>query len=324
MTLINLFYKQALWDFYLRYQQGYQSKEVTTFDRITQTMCPLQGLKCPYGTFCDCHKICGPNYMKFKVTENESIFVLNRKLTPATYCLPIGIQKCNLKSQMGVLSLSGWSCITKNSTIFSEGNEIACKSTEAADNTLNVLWDYLDNKPAEDIEEYYERLPTGELRYRCQCNSKSINGVPMVSPVPFVCAVDYCLKDIENPAPGMGWNGSHCECTVYPHLEAKDKTSPCRTEVSEVNNNLYTGRVLCMNKNSYVKNALYCPGDNKVMYFEVPTIEKWEKYAADYVGTVIHPTSYGFKKNEDVEVYYNKTNAEPLRYPFKAYTLYTP
>lgn len=314
VTLFNLFYKQALFD--RSTPDDLEVDESATFNRITQTMCPLQGLKCNKFTYCDCEKICGTNYTKFTVTNEESIFIINRKLTPGTYCLPKGFLKCNFKAHFVIFSLMGWSCLTKNTTIFKKDYEIACQNDEAADNSLNVLWDNLENKPAKNIENYYERMDNGELRYGCKCNSKSLDGAPMISPVPFVCTVDYCVRDFKNPIPGMGWNGSTCDCAMYPHLLTNDKASPCRREVSRREKNLYIGRVKCMTKNSYIKSALYCPGDDDVMYFHVPSMLmlRFQGDPSEYVDRFVQPKNYGLEKNPDVELYYNTVNADPLKH----------
>lgn len=263
--MINLYYKPNLTD---------KDRLINLFERvvnpISKSICPLQGFKCPSGEPCDCNKFCsnGNEFVLSHITNHdERIYVMNKKLTPGTYCLPKGVDKCNLKANYHVFSLAGWSCLPLNQVVFKGDKKKACKNEEAENDDLNVLWDYLKNEEAGDnIDDYYE--PLGQnLRYRCNCGSKSLDGTPMISIFPFMCLADYCLRDIPNPLPFMGWNGKHCVCGPYFHLDSNDKTSPCRREKSRVENENFTGRVDCMTENSFLKQTLICPTTDRELIF---------------------------------------------------------
>lgn len=200
--------------------------------------------------------------------ETERVYVMNHKLAPGTYCLPKGIGQCNLKTSYHVFSLAGWSCLGLNDEIFKGDKKTACKNEEAQNNDLNILYDYLRNREAGDnIDDYYEPFQN-KLRYRCKCGSKSLDNTRMISVFPFICSVDFCLRDIPNPLPFMGWNGKKCECGPYPHLVSNDDTSPCRKEVTRLERDEFIGRVDCMNEESFVKHALICPNDDGRINFK--------------------------------------------------------
>ncbi|KAG8172720.1 hypothetical protein JTE90_003909 [Oedothorax gibbosus] len=119
------------------------------------------------------------------------------------------------------------------------------------------------NQPAQDIDNAYELLPDGETqRYRCKCDS--LFGKPMVESIPFVCLVDYCIKDISQPLRNMGFSGSGCECAIYPHQDPNDLKSPCVLESTRVDQNVFTGRVDCTSEKSWVRKSIFCP-DNTPM-----------------------------------------------------------
>lgn len=264
VTLVNLYYKPYLTD-------RDQPLNWLMSHPISKTACALQGFQCPSDEMCDCEKFCnnGSDYVPFKILdENDRVYVLNQKLSPGTYCLPKGIGKCNLKTSYHVFSLAGWSCIGINDDIFKKNKKKACKNEEAQDNSLNILYDYQKNERAADyIENYYEMFQN-KLRYGCKCESKSLDNTRMISIFPFVCLVDYCLRDISNPTPTMGWNGSECDCGPYVHADSNDKTSPCRTFASTIEKNVLKGRVDCMTKKSFVKQPLICPTDNGLLTFK--------------------------------------------------------
>lgn len=264
--MVNLYYKPNLTT---------ENKIINWFqniiDPVAKFNCPLQGMKCPSEEQCDCNSLCNNGeYVPFhiKLDNEQRIYVMDKKLSPGTYCLPKGVETCNLKTNYHVYSLAGWSCIPLNEAIFKRDKKHACKNEEAVDNNLNVLWDFKLNKEADyKIDDYYEPHENG-LRYQCICGSNSIDGTPMVSVFPFVCSVDYCLRDIVNPLPFMGWNGEICECGPYFHLDPNDKKSPCRRELSRVENDTFVGRVDCMSKNSFLKQSLFCPTSDLNLKFE--------------------------------------------------------
>lgn len=264
VTLVNLYYKPYLTD-------RDQPLNWLMSHPISKTACALQGFQCPSDEMCDCEKFCnnGSDYVPFKILdENDRVYVLNQKLSPGTYCLPKGIGKCNLKTSYHVFSLAGWSCIGINDDIFKKNKKKACKNEEAQDNSLNILYDYQKNERAADyIENYYEMFQN-KLRYGCKCESKSLDNTRMISIFPFVCLVDYCLRDISNPTPTMGWNGSECDCGPYVHADSNDKTSPCRTFATNMQKNVLKGRVDCMTKESFVRQPLICPTDNGLLAFK--------------------------------------------------------
>lgn len=240
-------------------------------DPITKSNCPLQGFKCPSSEPCDCEKFCnnGNEFVPFHIADdNQRVYVMNKKLTPGTYCLPKGVDKCNLNTNYHVFSLAGWSCLSLDEVIFKGDKKRACKNEEAENNDLNVLWDYSTNREAGDnIDDYY--VPLGnEMRFRCKCGSKSLDGTPMISVFPFVCSVDYCLRDVPNPLPFMGWNGKACDCGPYFHLDPNDKTSPCRRQLSRVTKMQFIGRVDCMTEKSFVGQALFCPTADQELVFK--------------------------------------------------------
>lgn len=264
VTLINLYYKPYLID-------RNQPLNWLLTHPISKTACALQGFQCPSDEMCDCEKFCsnGKDFVPFRIlSEDERIYVLNQKLSPGAYCLPKGVGKCNLKTSYHVFTLAGWSCIGINDDIFKKDKKKACQNEEAQDNNLNMLYDYKEGKDAGDnIENYYE-LYQNKLRYNCQCNSRSLDNTPMISIFPFVCSVDYCLRDLINPAPSLGWNGNECKCGPYPHLDSNDRTSPCRSHISKIETkNKLIGRVECMTKDSFVKQSLICPTSDGLVVF---------------------------------------------------------
>lgn len=238
---------------------------------ITKSICPLQGFKCPSNKPCDCEKYCsnGKEFNLFQVVEEtDRIYVMNQKLSPGTYCLPKGIGQCNLKTSYHVFSLAGWSCLGLNDDVFKGDKKTACKNEEAQNNDLNILYDYLENKEVGDnIDDYYEPLQN-KLRYGCKCGSKSLDNTRMISVFPFICSVDFCLRDIPQPRSFMGWNGKECECGPYFHLDPNDTASPCRKETTRVEKDEFIGRVDCMNEKSFVKQALICPTDDGQVIFK--------------------------------------------------------
>lgn len=303
ITFINLFYKEPIFNYYsIKTQDEFIHDSI--FDSMKTKLCPIQGFKCSNIEFCDCAKLCGYNYIKFNVGKTDSIYVMSRKLGPGTYCLPSGIHDCNFQTSIPMFSTTGWSCIPLNSTIFGTNEMIACKNEEAADNSLNILWDTVENKPAEDVENYYE-----PNRYRCKCRSKTVDGIAQItlSQLPFRCVTDYCLKDIKDPLPGMGWNGQYCDCLLYKNANENDKTSPCVMEASELKDNLYTASIKCMTKDSITYSPIFCPGDEEILNYLVPIVPRKDnlKYPEDYVESVIKPYNFNFKKNELLDNFYS-------------------
>lgn len=260
VTVVNLYYKP-----YLPTPQTRTPFHEFFSHPVTKSVCPLQGFKCPQDELCDCHTFCknGGEYIPFRVLHSDSrIFVMNQQLEPGTYCLPRGIDQCNLQTSYHIFSLSGWACLPQNSTVFYGDKSQACQNDEALDNTLNVLWDFRMQSPVTTaVDDFYEQW-NGALRYQCKCDSKSLDGTPLVSSLPFVCSVDYCLRDIPNPLPFMGWDGDKCQCGPYFHLNTHNETSPCVLEKSRIEQDAFIGRVDCMTQHSFHKKTLYCPSDD--------------------------------------------------------------
>ncbi|GFU07174.1 uncharacterized protein NPIL_189911 [Nephila pilipes] len=197
---------------------------------------------------------------RFECCPKIPFFLMDQNLMPGTYCLPQGIGNCNQKTSYHVFSLAGWTCIPRNQTLYQDQTLIACHHEEAADNSKNILWDHLLQKPASEVENAYETLADGKtLRYQCQCNSLDIFGKTMVSVVPFVCSVDYCIKDILNPLPIMGYENAKCECGPNVHLDPDDDTSPCVVERSRMENNTFIGAVECMTNLSWKESPIFLP-----------------------------------------------------------------
>ena len=244
----------------------------------SKSTCAYQGFKCPTDEQCDCEQFCSneKDFIPYRIPDKMkgSIYVMNKKLTPGSYCLPKGVENCNLKTSYPIFSRAGWSCITINDDIFENHKIKACKNEEAIDNDLNVLYDYLEHKNVDHgiIDNYYEKLPQQNImRYRCKCDSLSLDHTPMISVFPFICSVDYCLRDIDihKLVVGMGWDfqKEECHCGPYPHLNPNDKTSPCRMHASKIDGNELTGRVDCMTSASFVKYPLICPpGHEKIIF----------------------------------------------------------
>lgn len=259
--MINLYYKPHL---------SNKNKIVSWLewfiDPIKKSTCQQQGFKCPLDEPCDCEKICGNEYVLFNV-GTERIYVMNKKLSPGMYCLPKGVNRCNMKVNYHVFSLAGWSCLPLSEDVFKGDKRRACKSEEAENNDLNVLWDLKSNKRAEnDIEDYYEEY-NGKMRYQCDCQSKTLDKTPMISVFPFVCSADYCLRDIPNPLKKMGWDGTKCDCKPYFNLDPFDEKSPCRKQLSRIEDQRFIGRVDCMTEDSFIKHSLFCPENTTNVQF---------------------------------------------------------
>ncbi|GFU47110.1 SF3 helicase domain-containing protein, partial [Nephila pilipes] len=266
VTLVNLFYKPWLRNVQPTIPHLLKGSWVSS---ITRSTCPLYGFKCPTDEPCDCAQMCSNgDFVPFRVLPKDPIFLMDQNLMPGTYCLPRGIGNCNQKTSYHVFSLAGWTCIPRNQTLYQDQTLIACHHEEAADNTKNILWDHLLQQPASEVENAYETLADGKtLRYQCQCNSLDILGKPMMSVVPFVCSVDYCIKDILNPLPIMGYENAKCECGPNAHLDPDDDTSPCVVERSRIENNTFIGAVECMTNLSWKKSPIFCPHDEGMLNF---------------------------------------------------------
>lgn len=266
VTLVNLYYKPHLGDHVQPPLHWIQS----FVNPVAKTACAHQGFKCKSEEACDCEKLCanGKEFVPFQIVEGDRIYVMNQKLTPGTYCLPRGVDKCNLKTSYHVFSLAGWSCIGISDDIFKRNKKRACKNEEAQDNSLNVLWDYLENQEAgDDIDNYYE-MYQNKYRYGCKCGSRSLDDSPMISPFPFVCLVDYCLRNFENPTPLMGWTGEKCECGSYFHEYFWDETTACKREYTRIEKEELIGQVDCMTKDSFIERSLICPTDDNLVVFK--------------------------------------------------------
>ncbi|GFW94134.1 uncharacterized protein TNCV_1978741 [Trichonephila clavipes] len=167
---------------------------------IARSTCPLYGFQCPNDEPCDCSQMCSNgDFAPFEVSPKDKIFLMDQHLTPGTYCLPRGIGNYNQKTSYHVFSLKWWKCIPRHETLYQEQTLVACQHEEAEDNSKNVLWDNLLQKPAKEVDNPYEILADGKiLRFQCQYNSVDILGKPMLSVLPFVCSADYCIKDFLN------------------------------------------------------------------------------------------------------------------------------
>ncbi|GFQ93327.1 uncharacterized protein TNCT_23671, partial [Trichonephila clavata] len=181
--------------------------------------------------------------------------------------------KLQSKNIVSCIFLDGWKCIPRHQTLYQEQTLVACHHEEAKDNSKNVLWDYLLQKPATEVDNPYETLADGKtLRFQCQCNSLDILGKPMMSVLPFVCSADYCIKDFLNPLPMMGYRNSKCECGPNLHLDPNDETSPCVVERSRIENGVFIGAVECMTNFSWKINPIFCPHDEGMLSFSTPVL----------------------------------------------------
>lgn len=276
VTLVNLFYKQ-----WLLPSETSSLWQYSWTSNISNSTCPMYGFKCDSDESCDCEKMCGNgDYVPFRVMPNEPIYLMDQQLTEGTYCLPKGIGECNQKTSYHVFSSTGWKCIPRNKSTFQN----PCYNEEAKDHHLNVLWDYLKNEPAEQVEFAYERLKDGTLRYRCKCDSMDIRGRPMVATIPFVCSVDYCIRDLPRPLPVTRFKDFKCECGPYLHA-TDDETSPCVMERTRIENEQFIGRVDCMTNFSWKKSPVFCPHDEGAISFTTPI--KSVKSPLNYVQDVV-------------------------------------
>lgn len=284
MTVVNLFYKPWIYDTQPTVSQFFQRQLASP---ITRSTCALYGLKCENDEFCDCAKMCtNGEFVPFRIMPNESIFLMDHKLTPGTYCLPKGIGNCNQKTSYHVFSLTGWKCINRNKSLYHDETMVACKAVGAKDNEKNVLWDYLKNEPAKDIDNPYETLWDGKtLRYRCVCNSLDRRNKRMISVLPFTCSVDYCVTDIFNSLAVMGFENGKCQCGPYPHEDPDDEASPCVMEKTRIENNELVGAVRCMADNAWKKSPIFCPSQADVLSFTTPVMGGDSKN--EFVGTMM-------------------------------------
>lgn len=261
VTLFNLFYKT-----YLFSPKPHQKMIVTDLEDTMNTLCPIQGFKCPDEIPCDCEQMCvnGHQFESFQVMSDDMVYVMNERVEPGTYCLPKGFEKCNEKTSIRMFSLTGWSCFHRNSTLFHSYRYEPCKSSQAKNNELNVLWDYaLDKEVDLTLEKFYEKVGS-DLRYRCKCDSKSLQGKRMLSILPFTCSEDYCLEFIrpEFILQDMGWNGSACQCGLYPHIDPNDKLSACMEEDSRFQRNTFIGKVAQMTEKSFLPQPFVRPSED--------------------------------------------------------------
>lgn len=224
------------------------------------------GYKCK-NPLCNCAK----HHLE-KVTilddKEEHIILYDKKLASGTYCLPEGSFNCNLKSSILLFTNSGWLC--QNKPLWKNNHRTACKSSKAANNNLNRLEDVSLGTPSlpENIDNVYETLSDGTtFRYQCKCDSLDLRGNKMVHIIPFKCSQDYCIKDLQNVAPSLGWNREKkiCECGPYPHKDPNDLTSPCLKEMGsyyhEGEKTLY-GKLECITRQTVNMNTyVYCPSD---------------------------------------------------------------
>lgn len=270
VTLFNLFYKP--WIQLSKYHHILPESWFSSHPVYT-SLCPIHGFKCPTSESCDCSDYCsnGQAYDPYRVQKGEKMFVLDRQLTPGTYCLPKGAGECYEVTTYPVFSLTGWSCISHNESIYRENQLLACQYEGAQDSKLNNLWDYKLNRKAnhQEIDDYYELLPGKMFRYRCKCESKDELGKQLVEALPFTCAPDYCIRDIPNPLPSMGWNKDTrtCDCLVYDHKNPLDPTSPCVAQVTKIEQNKLVGRVECTTNTIWKKNRFFCPNEEGVLSF---------------------------------------------------------
>lgn len=267
--MVNLFYKPWIYDTIPIISQFFQRQIASP---LTRSTCALYGLKCENDEFCDCESMCANGeFVPFRVMPNESIFLMDHRLTPGTYCLPKGIGNCNQKTSYHVFSLTGWKCMNRNKSLYKDEALVACKAEGAKDNELNVLWDHLNNAPAINIDNPYETLGDGKtLRYQCSCKSHDMRNQLMVSVLPFTCSVDYCTADIFNPLPVMGYRNGKCECGPYKHRDPGDETSPCVIERQAIENNELVGVVNCMTNDAWKKSPIFCPSENGILTFTTP------------------------------------------------------
>lgn len=270
VIITNLFYRKtaaSLWEdmFHINTDSRhsfYLDDESTSENYNIFT---VGGYKCK-DPFCDCAK----HHLE-KITilddQEEHVILYDKKLTSGTHCVPKGSFNCNRKSSTLLFSTLGWSCQSK--PLWKNNHRTACKSSKASNNNLNRLEDVLLATPSlpENIDNIYETLSDGTFRYRCKCDSSDLRGNKMIHIIPFKCSQDYCIKDLQNVAPSLGWNHEKkiCECGPYPHKDPNDLTSPCSKETGshyhDGEKKLY-GKLECLTRETVnMHTYVYCPSD---------------------------------------------------------------
>lgn len=241
---------------------------------VTLSLGSLYGIRCPDPERCDCTAL--GRFEPFDVLQGEAIYVMNRQLAPGRYCLPSGVSHCNHNTSYQLFTASGWKCVPRMT------HATLCHSEHAKDNTQNVLWDYANHQKAADPLHVYEKLSDGGWRYRCKCGSKDQWNRRMVSSTPWTCSVDYCVREIWNVTPGMGFDGSQCNCGTAVHEDPDDKTSPCQLENSQVVDSKFIGRVECTNEASVTKHGLFCPSGERVLRSK-ETVVAFHAYVEEFL-----------------------------------------
>lgn len=279
VSIVNIFYKQWMYDVETTLPSVFGGSSA-----LSVSTCPLYGFKCPTEEACDCQSLCKDGeYVPFRIMSDEPVYLMDRQLDPGTYCLPRGVGTCNQQTSYHVFSSTGWKCIPRNTALYDDERLVACYNDLAADHSRNFLWDYQTNQPARDILDPYQTLSDGKtLRYRCHCESLDVRGNRMVESLPFVCSVDYCVKDFIRALPTMGFTGTGCQCEMYQHQDPNDDKSPCVMERTRYENNTLTGRVDCMNQWSWIRSSIFCPRGDGVVSFETPIyrVSSIEEYMA--------------------------------------------
>lgn len=292
ISIYNLFYKSSI------YRLFQLNKKPTNFLDLPTILysddklfCSISGYKCE-NDLCDCKTICNGQYNKFKIYPDENVVMFNEKLSPGTYCLPKGLEHCNMQSSYPIYSANGWICLPKNPSIWSRNHFIACQHSYAQDNSLNVLLDLKENKvvTGEDIKDFYE-LHNGKLRYQCNCasNDKSGNKLINLDEFPFKCFSDYCLLKLRLNRKIPGWNNvtKECDCGNLLHENPNDFTSPCIDGINELNGVTLTSSTICKNKISLYDHPIICNTKNDIGLLKFTKIVHFSDDPLDYLNAVI-------------------------------------
>ncbi|GFS31573.1 uncharacterized protein NPIL_30991 [Nephila pilipes] len=198
VTLVNLFYKPWLRNVQPTIPHLLKGSWVSS---ITRSTCPLYGFKCPTDEPCDCAQMCSNgDFVPFRVLPKDPIFLMDQNLLPGTYCLPRGIGNCNQKTSYHVFSLAGWTCIPRNQTLYQDQTLIACHHEEAAIIQKYFVGSFTSATCLGGGKCIRNAGGWKNITISMSCNSLDILETHDVV-VPFVCSVDYCIKDILNPLP---------------------------------------------------------------------------------------------------------------------------
>lgn len=292
ISIYNLFYKPGVYHLFGINKKPSKFTEILNITSSdAKLFCSINGYKCETPS-CNCQTICSGQYKKFHVYPDENVIMFNEKLSPGTYCLPKGFEHCNMQRTTPIYSVNGWVCISKNNAIWNNDRLVACQNSYSVDNSLNILIDRKTNQPLsnEIIKDYYE-LHNGKLRFQCTCNSldKSGNRLIHLDEIPFRCFSDYCLEKLHfrRGIPGFNSVTKQCDCAHLQHENVNDLSSPCVEKAFQLQKNIFSGSINCMNINSLREHFIFCNKQNMSGILSFEKILNFSDNPIDYLNTVI-------------------------------------